>query len=156
MSGLKISFDSLKLSEVAAAFKVTTKTVDNWVNDTKCPCPRHPDKSFSLHAVHNWLLERELKRNSVDDTGEPTNLKDEKLRNEIVMLKAKIGKVNEKLIDRDLSNDILASRSGTTSDFWESAIQKNVPYMAHQDEDTLSVLLRDFLCKGTEALVEDS
>lgn len=156
MSGLKISFDSLKISEIAAAFKVTTKTVDNWVNDTKCPCPRHPDKSFSLKAVHTWLLERELKKVSGEGGEDEYTLKEAKLKKEIEMLTAKIDKVNEKLIDRDLSNDMLASRAQTTSDFWKSAIQKNVPYMAHQDEETLSVMLMDFLCHGTEALIENS
>jgi hypothetical protein len=156
MSGLKIGFDSLKLSEIAAAFKVTTKSVDNWVNDTKCPCPRHPDKTFSLHAVHKWLLEREIKKMSPEDSGDPMNLREAKLKKEIEMLTAKIAKVNEELIDRNLSNDMLASRAKTTSDFWKDAVQRNVQFMAHQEPETLSVMLMDFLCHGTEALIEDS
>lgn len=119
-----INFDLLSKTEISDAFKVTTKTIENWVKDG---CPRTEDNKYSVYRVYGWLLSREMEK--VAPSGEES-LKDQKLKKEIERLTAQVNKINERFIDIDVHETILSARAKSLSAFlMTSAVKNAVHYM---------------------------
>jgi hypothetical protein len=145
---LLYNFDALKTNELARALHVARITVDTWVTNG---CPRSSDKTFCLADVFQWRLGRE----KIDkNTG--GSLQEKKLIADIEHKEAQTQKLLEKMIDRDLHEAILASLAKDLSNNWARIIMKNAVYLAMKPVDELKVLLMEFLCGGSEALVSES
>jgi len=122
-----VNFDALTKTEIADAFKVTTKTIENWCNDG-CPVTKGTGQnSYSLYQVHNWLISREVEK-LVPSDGE--SLKDQKTKKEIERLTAQVNKINERYIDIDVHNSILAARAKSLAIFFTTGAIKNAVHYA--------------------------
>ncbi|MFA5714670.1 MAG: hypothetical protein WC998_02935 [Candidatus Paceibacterota bacterium] len=141
-------FDNLSIRQVQLAFKISRQTVQNWITSG---CPRNQDNTMSIFFVHQWLVDRDKKK----EVEKAISLKDKKIEKDIELTEVKIQKVREELIERSVMEDTLASRSKTESEYWENAIERNAVYMANQPIETLKVMLRSFLCEGTSNLVSE-
>src|SRR4030067_922678 len=113
-------FDNLTVNEICDLFRITRRTVTNWVNDG---CPRKPDNTMSAYQVHVWLLEWEKKKY---ESKEKLTLKDQKLEKDIELADAKIKKTKDELIERVVHEDTLSSRAKTFSEFWDTAVMRKV------------------------------
>jgi len=110
------SFDSVRVGDIADCYHVTRRTVNDWLD---AGCPRNRNKSMSIYQVHKWLLAR------AESKGDSSSLKDRKTEKEIERLEAQISKINEKTVDKDFMDQVLAIRAKSLSSFLETAAVKN-------------------------------
>jgi hypothetical protein len=102
-------YDSMNATDTARAFHVTPKSVWEWAR-TK-GCPKNKDNTFSIYAVHTWLMKQ------LQVKCEGGDLERRKIEKDIELKNAKIEKLRGGFIEKSLHELILTSRAGSLRRF---------------------------------------
>lgn len=109
-------FNNARHKDAAEFFKITVRELYKWVEKG---CPRNEDDSYDLYAMHSWIIK------TTEEKYSGTNLKDQKLEQEIQKLKILNANLDGKLIDRSEMENILTSRAVSLRNFFERALTLN-------------------------------
>lgn len=125
-------------------FGISKMTLHTWVNTEGCP--RNADGSYSLTDVYKWSITRIEARNE-----KPTGLKEQKMEQEIELLKARIEKEKQTNIPRSLHETIMVSRAGSLRTFLEKTAMANAVHLAGKTVDEVRAQLYRLLQAAMEA-----
>jgi hypothetical protein len=129
---------------VQRIFDIAKNTLHTWVNNEGCP--RNSDGSYSITNVYKWQIARVEARNE-----KPTGLKEQKLEQEIELLKARIDKERQTNIPRSLHETIMVSRAGSLRTFLEKTAMANAVHLAGKTVDEVRAQLYRLLQAAMEA-----
>jgi hypothetical protein len=128
---------------VQKVFDISQIGLLRWVDHG---CPRNPNKTYSLADIYKWRVSKIEER-----TDKPTGLKDEKTKQEIDLLKARIEKERQTNIPRSLHETIMTSRAGSLRTFLEKTAMANAVHLAGKTVDEVRAQLYRLLQAAMEA-----
>jgi len=123
------------LKEVQYFFHVSAPTTTLWGKDGM---PVQADGTYDLYAIHCWIVDKYKK-------GNQTELKNQKLEEEIKKLQLNNAKLAEQYIERTEHENILTSRAISLRNYFERTLPMNISHLSMRTVDELRAIIPNFV-----------
>lgn len=129
-------FRAMTPNLTAEFFRVSRQSIHLWDKDG---CPRNPDGTYDLFALHQWLVEREAAKHKKEGS-----LKDEKTKEEIEKLRLNNQNLKNIMMPREEHTEKIRSWAASFKAFWEQAVRRNSHMFVQRSQAEIDVMFDEF------------